>query len=136
MKVVINTANRLEVARRSAEAVNQLLNELRQTADENARGAMIVQSVARWQGLFSNDAGLTALAAFNTSLKQQTANGSAGIEVLQCARILGHLESTAQAEAKRKRMEAGRARMAAFAQKSGAAQWVTLQVRSLQREVM
>ena len=113
MKIVLNIANRLEVARMSARAVEQLVAELRQTPDANARGALIVQSVVRWQGMFPATKNAEALAALNTSLKRQTASGSAGIEVLQCARVIEHMENAAAAEAKRKRTEAARARMAA-----------------------
>lgn len=113
MKIVLNIANRLEVARMSARAVDQLVNELRRTPDMNARGDLIVQSITRWQGMFPPTANREALAALNTSLKRQTASGSAGIEVLQCARVIENMEHAAAAEAKRKRTEAARARMAA-----------------------
>lgn len=97
----------------SARAVDQLVNELRQTPDAGARGVMIQQSISRWQGMFPPTAQGEALAALNSSLKRQTASGSAGIEVLQCARVIEHMEHAAAAEAKRKRTEAARARMAA-----------------------
>jgi hypothetical protein len=113
LKIVLNIGNRLEVARMSARAVDQLINELRQTPDLKVRGDMIVQSITRWQGLFPPTANREALAALNTSLKRTTASGSAGIEVLQCARVIEHMELAAEAEAKRKRTEAARARMAA-----------------------
>ena len=113
MKIVLNIANRLEVARMSARAVDHLVNELRQTPDAGTRGTMIQQSITRWQGMFPPTAQGEALAALNTSLKRQTASGSAGIEVLQCARVIEHMEQAAAAEAKRKRTEAARARMAA-----------------------
>lgn len=113
MKIVLNIANRLEVARMSARAVDQLVNELRQTPNGDARGNLIMQSITRWQGMFPVTANREALAALNTSLKRQTASGSAGIEVLQCARVIEHMENAAAAEAKRRRSEAARSRMAA-----------------------
>ena len=122
MKIVLNIANRLEVARMSARAVDHLVNELRQTADATARGAMIEQSIIRWQGLFPPTATREALAAFNISLKRQTASGSAGIEVLQCARVIEHMEHAAAAEAKLKRVEAARARMVAVRKTAPSAQ--------------
>ena len=122
MKIVLNIANRLEVARMSARAVDHLVNELRQTADATARGAMIEQSIIRWQGLLPPTATREALAAFNISLKRQTASGSAGIEVLQCARVIEHMEHAAAAEAKLKRVEAARARMVAVRKTAPSAQ--------------
>ena len=118
MKIVLNPANRLEVARASARAVDQLVAELRQTPDAGARGEKIVQTIVRWQGMFPPASNREALAAFNVSLKQQTASGNAGIEVLQCARVIEHMEQAAAVEAKRKRVEAARARMAAVRAKS------------------
>ncbi len=118
MRIVLNPANRLEVARASARAVDQLVAELRQTPDAQARGAMIVRSITRWKGMFPPAATSNALAAFNASLKQQTASGNAGIEVLQCARVIEHMELTVAAEAKRKRQEAARARMAAVRERA------------------
>ena len=119
MRIVINPANRLEVARASSRAVDQLVAELRQTPDAQTRGDMIVRTIVRWQGMFPPTATGDALAAFNVSLKQQTASGNAGIEVLQCARVIEHMELAAAAEAKRKRQEAARARMAAARDRAG-----------------
>lgn len=121
MKIVINPANRLEVARASARAVDQLVAELRQTPDVRNRGDLIVKSIVRWQGMFPPTATRDALAAFNVSLKRQTASGNAGIEVLQCARVVEHMENAAVAEAKRKRQEAARARMAAARERASQA---------------
>src|SRR5947209_1990641 len=95
LKIVINPANRLEVARASARAVDQLVAELRQLPDPGARGEVIVRSIVRWQGMFPPASTREALAAFNVSLKQQTASGNAGIEVLQCARVIDHMEQAA-----------------------------------------
>src|SRR4051812_28985179 len=88
VKLVMNIANRTEVARMSARAVEQLLNEVRETQDVDARCDLIVGRVQTWQGLFPRTANIAALDALNASLKHQAASGRAGIEVLQCARIV------------------------------------------------
>jgi hypothetical protein len=121
VKLVLNIANRTEVARMSARAVEQLLNEVRGTADMNARCDLIVDRVQLWQGLFPRNANLAALDALNASLKQQAASGRAGIEVLQCARIVEHIQNEVVAEQKRKRKEESKKRMAAIAARHAAA---------------
>lgn len=117
----MNIANRLEVARMSARAVEQLLNEVRAMPDLDARCDLIVDRVQTWQNLFPRTANIAALEALNVSLKQQAASGRAGIEVLQCARIVEHMESEAMAEIKRKRQEEAKKRMAAIAARHAAA---------------
>ncbi|MGZ6195474.1 MAG: hypothetical protein ACXWML_09610 [Candidatus Binataceae bacterium] len=121
MKLVMNIANRAEVARMSARAVEQLLNEVRGTADMDARCDLIAGRVQMWQGLFPRDANIAALSALNVSLKNQAASGRAGIEVLQCARIVEHIQGEALAEQKRKRKEEAKKRMAAIAARHHAA---------------